>query len=81
MDCTNHYIAIRVNHDGENQIISDNYNGVLPSHYKYNGGNIEELNNKKSFNFLAENNQIILCWSSDYLNNFSYMFRFIYIIC
>ena len=68
-----HYIEIKVNNKGYNQIISDEYVGILPSKII----NREEpiyINEQRMVFINSINDKIILEWTN-VLNNFSYMFN------
>ena len=66
-----HYINIKVNKKGYNQILSDEYIGILPSKILINEKPVY-LNNKKIY-VNSTNDLIQLHWDNT-LSNFSYMF-------
>ena len=71
------YIEIKVNQEGENQIISSEYTGTLPRYYSYDGANQQVLNNQYNFSFTSTEKKLKLYWSTGdgYLNNFANMFK------
>ena len=68
-----HYIEIKVNKEGYNQIISDEYIGILPDKIINKEGPLFTKKNKIVY-INSINDNIILEWKSS-LNNFSYMFN------
>ena len=72
-----HYIEIKVNKKGNNQILSDKYVGTLPSEIYINGNSIS-MNNKK-VNVESIDNIIRLKWTNT-ISNYSYMFSNLYTI-
>ena len=66
-----HFIYIKVNKVGYNQILSNEYIGTLPSKLFVNE-KLAYLNNKKLY-INSTNDQIILQWDNT-LSNFSFMF-------
>ena len=70
--CKNEYnVEIKVNKEGYNQVLSDEFNGVLPSKIFVNENSF--FLNKKSVYIRSKNYKIKLQWTST-LSNFSYMF-------
>ena len=65
------WIQIKVNRDGENQILSNEYIGVKPSIYI--NDNLKDLNDK-TINVGTINDIILMKWNSP-ISNFAYMFE------
>ena len=71
ISCEQHYVEIKVNKVGYNQILSDEYRGNLPKEIIVDGISSSMLDKKVNVN--SKDNLIILKWKNP-LSNFSYMF-------